>query len=541
MLYPTTVTPEFFETLLSAMYPQTGPVVPLRNVQTWEEIGEVKCSSLAEGRDSVLRARAAFDIWYTMGAYRRSRILFRFLRKIVRNSEPLIGLTQILSGKSLLDAVDEYIILTNEIRGLKRGLKILGKAQRGKGAVPMSTYRVQRRPLGVVGVFTHRDAPIAAVSDVLNPIMAGNAVVNFVSPQVAPATLLMKAILMASGMPPDVWRIVISPTIDLGVNLVAGLDFVSMFGSTRACQLVSAHCAKLSVPMSFFGGRKNVSIVMDDAKLWDAAKACARSAFRNAGQSPNSVEVVFVQESVVPEFQEMLVSYTRDQIHVGRYLDNRNVMGALASPDEVDINVETIRWLREGGASILCGGNPLPDVGPTFFEPTILSHTKLQPELLEREFYGPIVVVVPFDDIRDVVHALSTSRRLHAVYLFTRDMELAGNFIDSADVATISINDIHTALYSSWRAPIQGRPETGMGIRHGTEAVLQYTRLFSAARLKRISWVPKDWRTGQWTERLTFFSMGLRTWLSRNVTNTVVVNAMKSKLRHLSDRFFDPV
>ena len=541
MEYPKGIDDKFMTALLIAGRGESGADAPVYNVQTWEPFGTLHCSTFSDGEQSVHRAHAVSEQWSQESIYTRSRILYRFLKRVVRHYEPIIGLNQLLSGKSWLDASSEYFYMITQVRGIKRNLKYLGKPRRGAGAVPRSTYRIWCRPVGVVGMFTSADNPISMVCDILNPIMAGNAVVNFVTPQATLGALLMKAVLVDAGMPADVWRIVVSESSQFGMKFIPALDYVTAIGPNRMCQRISMECARHSVPISCFGGVKNIALVMEDAKLWDAAKACARSAFLSAGQSTNSVEIIFVHEAVREPFEQMMVQYTQEQIRVGRYTNPHATMGSMMYPDRVKNCERVLKLARDNGARVLTGSHPRPEISPTFFEPTIVADLPPELNLLETEVYGPVVALLPFKDVTNVVRLVTGSRVIDSASVFTRDIDFVRNLIDNAEFATVSVNDTYFSMDMSWKAPIQGKGESGQGIRHGMEAILQYTQVFSAARLKGISWVPKDWRSGNWTERLTFAFMGLYSWMSRNVTDTVGADGIRAIFRWMRDRFVGPV
>lgn len=541
MEYPKGIDDKFMTALLIAGRGESGADAPVYNVQTWEPFGTLHCSTFSDGEQSVLRAHAVSEQWSQESIYTRSRILYRFLKRVVRHYEPIIGLNQLLSGKSWLDASSEYFYMITQVRGIKRNLKYLGKPRRGAGAVPRSTYRIWCRPVGVVGMFTSADNPISMVCDILNPIMAGNAVVNFVTPQATLGALLMKAVLVDAGMPADVWRIVVSESSQFGMKFIPALDYVTAIGPNRMCQRISMECARHSVPISCFGAVKKIALVMEDAKLWDAAKACARSAFLSAGQSTNSIEVIFVHEAVREPFEQMLVQYTQEQIRVGRYTNPHATMGSMMYPDRVKNCEKVLKLARDNGARVLTGSHPRPEISPTFFEPTIVADLPPELNLLETEVYGPLVALISFNDITNVVRLVTGSRVIDSAAVFTRDIDFVRNLIDNAEFATVCVNDTYFSMDMSWKAPIQGKGESGQGIRHGLEAILQYTQAFSAARLKGISWVPKDWRSGNWTERLTFAFMGFYSWMSRNVTDTVVADGIRAMFRWMRDRFVGPV
>ena len=541
MEYPKGIDDKFMTALLIAGRGESGADAPVYNVQTWEPFGTLHCSTFSDGEQSVLRAHAVSELWSQESIYTRSRILYRFLKRVVRHYEPIIGLNQLLSGKSWLDASSEYFYMITQVRGIKRNLKYLGKPRRGAGAVPRSTYRIWCRPVGVVGMFTSADNPISMVCDILNPIMAGNAVVNFVTPQATLGALLMKAVLVDAGMPADVWRIVVSESSQFGMKFIPALDYVTAIGPNRMCQRISMECARHSVPISCFGAVKKIALVMEDAKLWDAAKACARSAFLSAGQSTNSVEIIFVHEAVREPFEQMMVQYTQEQIRVGRYTNPHATMGSMMYPDRVKNCEKVLKLARDNGARVLTGSHSRPEISPTFFEPTIVADLPPELNLLETEVYGPLVALISFNDITNVVRLVTGSRVIDSAAVFTRDIDFVRNLIDNAEFATVCVNDTYFSMDMSWKAPIQGKGESGQGIRHGMEAILQYTQVFSAARLKGISWVPKDWRSGNWTERLTFAFMGLYSWMSRNVTDTVGADGIRAMFRWMRDRFVGPV
>ncbi|MCU9972783.1 aldehyde dehydrogenase family protein [Mobiluncus mulieris] len=532
---------KFLDSLFAAAASEHGEIAVVRNIQKWEKIGEIRVSTLDDAVNSLVHARVMAESWSRVGGFSRSRILYRFLRQIVRYRNPIVALSQLLSGKSWIDAGEEYLDILTQVRSMKRALKHVAVPRRGRGQVPFSFYRVMHRPLGVVGFFSSSDFQLSMVGDILNALMMGNPVVNFVTPQAALGALMMKGILVSSGLPADAWRIVVSPTVDLGIKIIPGLDYVSIAASSDTCNQVARQCGYFSVPMSSFGSFKNIAIILEDARLWEAAKACARSAFRNAGQSLSGLEVIFVQEQVKESFEELVTQYTRDQLRVGTYADRNATVGAMLNPQRVERSQRAVRFLTERGGRILVGSHARPEVSETFFEPTIVTDVKAVPELLTEEFYGPLVAIVSFEDVTDVVRYMESSRLVNAAYLFTQDMEFVSNFIENSAVSTVSVNDSYMSLWGAWRAPIQGREETGQGIRHGVEAMLQYTRVFSAVRLKRISWVSQDWRSGNWTERLTFSVMGINSWLAHNVTDTVWVQGFKLAWRRLQDRFSGPV
>ena len=123
MEYPKGIDDKFMTALLIAGRGESGADAPVYNVQTWKPFGTLHCSTFSDGEQSVLRAHAVSEQWSQESIYTRSRILYRFLKRVVRHYEPIIGLNQLLSGKSWLDASSEYFYMITQVRGIKRNLK----------------------------------------------------------------------------------------------------------------------------------------------------------------------------------------------------------------------------------------------------------------------------------------------------------------------------------------------------------------------------------------------------------------------------------
>lgn len=531
----------FFATLAEFLSWMHGPRKDVVDVESGRLLTRVATASPEDAQESLMTVQAAQVVWTEMGPYGRAKVLARFSQSVWKYQNEMVALAQMLSGKSLIDAHEEFLDVLSTAQNIKFCSRKLGKRRAGRGVLPGSRWRVHHRPLGTVGIFTSPDWPLSSVNDVLQAIAAGNAVVNFVTPQATLGALLMKAVLVDAGMPADVWRIVVSESSQFGMKFIPALDYVTAIGPNRMCQRISMECARHSVPISCFGAVKKIALVMEDAKLWDAAKACARSAFLSAGQSTNSIEVIFVHEAVREPFEQMMVQYTQEQIRVGRYTNPHATMGSMMYPDRVKNCEKVLKLARDNGARVLMGSHSRPEISPTFFEPTIVADLPPELNLLETEVYGPLVALISFNDITNVVRLVTGSRVIDSAAVFTRDIDFVRNLIDNAEFATVCVNDTYFSMDMSWKAPIQGKGESGQGIRHGLEAILQYTQVFSAARLKGISWVPKDWRSGNWTERLTFAFMGLYSWMSRNVTDTVGADGIRAIFRWMRDRFVGPV
>jgi succinate-semialdehyde dehydrogenase / glutarate-semialdehyde dehydrogenase len=234
--------------------------------------------------------------------------------------------------------------------------------------------------------------------------------------------------------------------------------------------------------------------VLDDANVTATAKAAMRACFANAGQLCISIERIYVHDSIFDAFADAFAAET-GRIRLGAGFDYAAGMGSLTSQRALKTVTEHVDDARAKGATVLAGGRPRPDLGPYFYEPTVL--TDVTPEMLPHaaETFGPVVSLYPFaSDDEGVALANQTEYGLNAS-VFGRDLARATRVAGRIKAGTVNVNDGYASAYGSIDAPMGGMGRSGLGRRHGAEGLLKYTEAQTIgtqriAMLNPPAWVP---------------------------------------------------
>ncbi|MDQ6744749.1 MAG: aldehyde dehydrogenase family protein [Actinomycetota bacterium] len=229
--------------------------------------------------------------------------------------------------------------------------------------------------------------------------------------------------------------------------------------------------------------------------------------FSNSGQLCVSMERLLIHEDVADELQQKLVSRVR-KMKLGAGLNYDYDMGSLISQDQPDTVRGHVESAVEQGAEVLTGGRPRPDLGPYFYEPTLLAGVRDGMELYADETFGPVVAVSTFASEDEVVRIANASRFGLNFSLWTRDTARGRRMAVRLQAGTININEGYIAAWGSVDAPMGGMKDSGMGRRHGSDGILKYTepQTVSVQRLPPLG--PPPMVSPRWWARL--ITAGLR-------------------------------
>ncbi|MGH7130249.1 MAG: aldehyde dehydrogenase family protein [Planctomycetaceae bacterium] len=215
-------------------------------------------------------------------------------------------------------------------------------------------------------------------------------------------------------------------------------------------------------------------MVLDDADLDRAAEGAVRACFANAGQLCVSTERVYVAASVRADFQRRFLERVH-AVRIGATYDYSCDMGSLVSQSQLDKIVRHVEDAVAKGASVLAGGNPRPDLGPWFFEPTVLDGVRPGMLVSDEETFGPVAAIYSVsDDAAAVTAANATPYGLNAsVWTSNRDRGIA--VAKRLRYGTVNVNEAYAAVWGSHDIPLGGMKDSGLGRRHGREGILRYT------------------------------------------------------------------
>jgi acyl-CoA reductase-like NAD-dependent aldehyde dehydrogenase len=449
---------------------------------TGEHLGSVPRGTPRDVEHALATLRAAQPAWAARPVAERARIVRRFHDLLLDRQDECLDLAQLEAGKARRDAFEELGDVAIVARYYAHRAEGLLAPRRRRGLFPgLTRVTEHHHPVGVVGFLVPWNYPITlAVTDALPALLAGNAALVKPDHQTSLTALWLVALLREAGLPRDACVVVTGEGPELGPSIVGGVDFVMFTGSTRTGRVIAGQAAARLVGCSLELGGKNPMVVLPDADLDAAAAGLVRGAYANAGQLCESIERLYVPRGAYDAFVSRAVARLRS-VRLGAALDFSADVGSLTSRRQLDAVTRHVEDARAKGATVLAGGRPRPDVGPLFYEPTLLAGAAPGMELYAEETFGPVVAVYPYDAVDDAVAMANDTRYGLNASVWGRDTRRAAAVATRIRAGTVNVNEVYAAAWGSVDAPIGGMKESGLGRRHGAEGLLKYTETQTVA------------------------------------------------------------
>ncbi len=425
---------------------------------------------------AVARARAAQPGWAARGFGERARILLRFHDLVLQRQDEVLDLIQLENGKARRHAFEEILDTAVVARYYALRARKYLKTRRRRGALPILTKASEVRvPVGVVGLISPWNFPFnLPVSDAVAALAAGNSVVLKPDPHTSLTALWAVALLREAGLPRDVLQAITGEGPRIGPALSERVDFLMFTGSTRTGKIVARAAADRLIGCSLELGGKNPMLVLRDADLDKAAEGAVRGSFTGAGQVCVSIERIYVHESVYEPFLNRFAELTR-ALRAGVAFDYSMDLGSVTTEAQLATIEDHVRDAIEKGANLLTGGRRRPDLGPLFYEPTILTGVTETMRLYAEETFGPVVAVYPFRTEDEAIERANDTRYGLSASVWTRDTARGEKVARRIHSGSVNVNDAYAATWGSVDSPIGGLKESGLRPRHGAEGILKFT------------------------------------------------------------------
>ena len=481
----------YVRTLTNRVVSTTGRALPTYTPITGQPLAMIPQSSEADVKEAFARARRAQQAWSQTSLEHRSEMLLRLHDLVLDRQDEIIDLICWESGKARKHAFDEPPHVALTARYYARTAHDHLDTERKLGLVPgLTRVEVNHVPKGVVGIIAPWNYPFdLALIDGLPALLAGNAVVTKPDAQTMLSGLLAAELLEEAGFPEGLWNVVAGPGRELGATIIERSDYICFTGSTATGKLIAKQCADQLIGCSLELGGKNPILILRDADLDRAAEGAVRGSFSSAGQLCVSMERMFVADQVYDRFKDKFVEATR-AMALRPGIEWGSDMGSLISQDQLDTDVAHVDDARAKGAKVLAGGRARPDLGPYFYEPTILEGVTPEMACFGNETFGPVVSLYRFHDEADAVSRANAGEYGLNASIYSRDTKRARAIARQVKCGSVNINEAFGATFGSLDSPMGGMRESGMGRRQGSEGILRYTESQSVAVQRLIRFAP---------------------------------------------------
>ncbi|HEY6758730.1 MAG TPA: aldehyde dehydrogenase family protein [Baekduia sp.] len=417
---------------------------------------------------AVAAAKAAFGAWRAVAPGDRARLLRRLVAVMEEAHEELAVLEARNAGKPIGSARGEIGMAIETFRFFS------GAPERPHGeTIPVAGGMVftVREPLGVVGLITPWNFPLAIASWKMAPALAAGNTVVLKPAELTPLTALRFAELaLEAGLPEGVVNVVAGPGRECGARLVAHPDVakIAFTGSTAVGRSIAAGASQTIKRVTLELGGKSANVVFADADVAAAAAAAPWAVFDNAGQDCCARSRILVQRAAVDEFLSHMKTAV-EAIRVGDPLDPATEMGPLISAGQRD----TVASFVDGDAEVAIRGS-VPDGPGYWYPPTVLWPVPADHPAAHDEIFGPVAVVVPFDDEADAVRLANDTIYGLSGSVWTRDGAKALRVARALDSGNLSINSNSSVRVTT---PFGGFKQSGYGRELGPHATDAYTEV----------------------------------------------------------------
>ena len=451
--------------LIESVDPATGTVFATLHGATVDDVDRAVRGGLQAAAESG---------WTTMLPHERARVLYRIGEALEREADTISALQTLDTGKTRGETKALCLSAANTFRYMAATLEtMVGDLTPPRGAyLTLATWE----SMGVVGAITPWNSPIASDAQKIAPALAaGNAVVSK-PPVWAPwVTLHLTRLAEAAGLPAGLLSVLPGPGRTVGEALVAhpGIAKISFTGGTSTGKHLGEVAARKVMPVTLELGGKSPTIVFPDADLDQAVAGVIYGIFSSSGQSCIAGSRVLVHRDIEQEFVARWVSAT-ERLVVGPGDDPRTHVAPMITHSHRDGVARMVSAAVSAGATVLTGGRVPEDedlAAGAYYLPTILTDVANEDQICQEEVFGPVAVLLRFDDEDDLIAQANDTVFGLAAGIWTRDFPRAWRIARAVKAGTVWVN---TYKQFSISTPFTGLKESGIGLEKGRDGIRSY-------------------------------------------------------------------
>jgi len=429
---------------------ENGDTFEVRNpANTDELVGRYQASTQDDVEAAINAASAAQDDWAETPGPSRGQILREAGDQLKARKDDTTETLVREEGKTRSEAAGEVQRAIDIFHYYAEKARDIGGTSKASSAT-RKELRTKREPLGVVGLITPWNYPIAIPAWKLAPALAtGNTLIIKPASEAPNMTRIIFECLDDAGLPDGVANFVTGSGNEVGAPLSAhnDIDGVSFTGSTSVGTAVAQSAADDLKRVQCEMGGKNPTVVMPSADINEAVDIVGVGAFGTTGQSCTACSRAIVHEDIYHDFVNAISNYA-ESLEVGAGIDNPD-MGPHISESELNSTLQYVDLAREGGATLQAGGTELNggefDDGH-YVEPTVFSDVESAMRIAQEEVFGPVLSILKVSDFEEAVKVANDVEFGLSASIVTQDITEANRFIDDIESGVAKVNEKTTGL-----------------------------------------------------------------------------------------------
>jgi aldehyde dehydrogenase (NAD+) len=439
-------------------------------------VGEYSRADAAQAREAIAAARAAFPAWSRGSIQERADLLDRIGDAILRQKTDLGTLLAREEGKTLPEGIGEagragYIFKFYGGEVLRLG------GERVPSVRPGIDVEITREPLGVVGVITPWNFPLAIPAWKIAPALAyGNCVVFKPADLVPGCAWALADIIAGAGAPPGVFNLVVGRGSLVGEAIITSpeVDGISFTGSVETGRAVARKAVERMAKVQLEMGGKNPLVILDDADLAVAVNSATQGAFFSTGQRCTASSRFIVAAGIHDRFVAAMIERMK-ALKVDDALKQGTDIGPVVDQTQLDQDLSYIEVGRKEGAKLAWGGERLTRERRGFYlSPTLFTESTNAMRISREEIFGPVANVIRVRDYEEALAVANDTPFGLSSGIVTTSLKHASHFKRNSQAGMVMVN-LPTAGVD-YHVPFGGRKGSSYGPREqGRYAAEFYT------------------------------------------------------------------
>ena len=432
---------------------------------TSDLVGEYAHADAAQTERAIQAARQAFPAWSRGSVQARADALEKIAAELLARKDELGNLLAREEGKTLPEAVGE-VARAGQIFRFFAGEVVRASGEHLPSVRPGIEVDITREPIGVVGIITPWNFPIAIPAWKIAPALAyGNCVVFKPADLVPGSAWALAEIISRSGIPPGVFNLVMGPGSQVGQTLLnhPDIDAISFTGSVDTGRRVLAATAPRFAKVQLEMGGKNPLVVLDDADLAHAVECAVQGSYFSTGQRCTASSRLIVQRGILPRFTEAVVERLKT-LKVDDARTPGTDIGPVVDESQLAQNLSYIQIGQDEGARLAFGGRMLARATQGFYlEPALFVDAEPGMRIAREEIFGPVACIVPADNFEHALALANDTAFGLSAGICTSSLKHATQFKREAQAGMVMVNAATAGV--DYHVPFGGRKGSSYGPR----------------------------------------------------------------------------